>query len=89
MFDGLYVTVYSKKKNQFKPNMIKYHGYPVEVHNVTTNDGYILQMHRITSSPNATAGPRKRPVLLVHGLADSSSTWVLIGPNRSIGKHSE
>ncbi|PAV79960.1 hypothetical protein WR25_13011 [Diploscapter pachys] len=27
--------------------IIRYHGYPVEIHHVTTQDGYIIQMHRI------------------------------------------
>ncbi len=27
--------------------MIEYWGYPVEEHQVTTDDGYILTMHRI------------------------------------------
>lgn len=65
--------------------MIRYHGYPVEVHNVTTTDGYILELHRIPNSFISNSTQRKRPVLLVHGYADTSATWVMIGPNRSIG----
>lgn len=65
--------------------IIKY-GYPAEVHTVTTNDGYILQMHRIPSSPNRThaANEVKQPVLLVHGMIDSSGIFVLMGPNQSL-----
>lgn len=44
-----------------------------------TEDGYILTMHRI---PN----PGGTPVLLVHGLFDSSATWVLMGPGKSLGR---
>jgi lysosomal acid lipase/cholesteryl ester hydrolase len=48
---------------------ILFHGYPVEDHTTETADGYVLSMERIPSE-----GP---PVLLLHGLADSSSTWVM------------
>jgi len=46
---------------------------------VETDDGYILTLHRI-ARPGAT------PVLLVHGLLDSSATWVMMGPNKGLGK---
>lgn len=51
----------------------------MEVHHVTTMDNYILELHRI-GRPNATA------VLLAHGLLDSSATWVLMGPQKGLGK---
>lgn len=60
--------------------MIKKYGYPSEIHNVTTDDGYILEIHRI-------AKPGAIPVLLTHGLLDSSATWVLMGPNKGLGKY--
>lgn len=69
-----------------QPGMIRSHGYPVEVHQVTTPDGYILQMHRIPNHRKFTVFERKRPVLLVHGFASQSGSWVVIGPNRSLGK---
>nr|XP_044249488.1 lipase 1 [Drosophila takahashii] len=48
-----------------------------EVHNVTTADGYLLQVQRL---PHLGA----RPVLLVHGLLGSSLGWVCLGPERSL-----
>jgi pimeloyl-ACP methyl ester carboxylesterase len=45
-------------------------------HDVTTFDGYICTMFRITH-PNVKA--TKGPVLLQHGLMDSADTWVVIG----------
>lgn len=63
---------------------INRHGYPVEIHTVTTDDGYILEMHRIPTSPNTSELVVRRPVLLMHGLLDSSSTWVLMGPMNSL-----
>ncbi|XP_017840863.2 lipase 3 isoform X2 [Drosophila busckii] len=59
-------------------SLIKKYGYPAENHTVTTDDGYILTLHRI-ARPGAT------PVLLVHGLLDSSATWVMMGPNKGLG----
>jgi len=52
-------------------NLIRRHGYGVEHHFVTTNDGYVLGLSRVlptTSEPDATR-PRP-PVILEHGLLD-------------------
>lgn len=45
---------------------------------MTTEDKYVLQMHRI-------ARPEAKPVLLMHGLQDSSSTWIIMGPQSGLG----
>lgn len=63
-------------------SLIKKYGYPAENHSVTTDDGYILTVHRIARH-GAT------PVLLVHGLLDSSATWVMMGPNKGLGINNE
>ncbi|XP_023031607.1 lipase 1 isoform X1 [Drosophila willistoni] len=52
--------------------------HPGESHDVTTEDKYILTMHRIPR-------PKAKPVLLVHGLQDSSATWILMGPESGLG----
>ncbi|XP_023172789.2 lipase 1-like [Drosophila hydei] len=52
--------------------------YPGELHAVTTADKYVLQMHRIPR-------PGAKPVLLMHGLMDSSVTWILMGPHSGLG----
>lgn len=44
-----------------------------------TEDGYILETHRI-------ANPGKQPVILMHGILDSSASWVLTGPECALGK---
>jgi hypothetical protein len=59
--------------------LIKNKGYPSEQHDVITNDGYILTIHRIPRQ-NST-----KVILLQHGLLDSSSTWVINYPNQSLG----
>lgn len=60
--------------------------YPVETHWVHTEDGYVLRMHRILAK-NGTlqAGKSKKPaVLLMHGLAGSSMTFIGMGPEKSL-----
>jgi len=53
-------------------------GYPIEVHTVTTSDGYILTLHRI---PHGKSNPPiKGVVLLQHGLTDASAGYCLNGP---------
>ena len=57
------------------PTLIGVRGYTVETHYATTPDGYILTMFRIPfAKGNEVAN--KRPVLLQHGLLDSSYTWI-------------
>ncbi|KAM7352839.1 lipase 1-like [Cochliomyia hominivorax] len=58
--------------------LIHKYKYPVETHYVTTKDDYILRVHRIPK-PNAP------PVFLMHGLLDSSVTWILMGPDKAPG----
>ncbi|XP_037903760.1 lipase 1-like [Hermetia illucens] len=60
------------------PQLIKKYGYPDETHQVETEDGYILEVHRI-------ARPGAQPIYLQHGNLDSSGTWVLMGPNLGLG----
>lgn len=62
-----------------QPKLIRKYGYPSETHTVVTKDGYILEMHRI---------PKKgaQPVLLMHGILDTSATWVLMGPKSGLGE---
>nr|XP_036222581.1 lipase 1-like [Bactrocera oleae]XP_036222582.1 lipase 1-like [Bactrocera oleae] len=55
----------------------KYH-YPLESHFVTTEDKYILRLFRLPR-------PKARPIFLMHGLLDSSITWLLSGPWAAFG----
>lgn len=56
---------------------VKRQNYDVEDSIVWTSDGHQLLLHRI-SSPNVTAY-RKHPVLLMHGLLQSSGVYVSTG----------
>ncbi|XP_011155911.3 lipase 3 [Solenopsis invicta] len=65
--------------------LIKKYGYNGELHKVTTSDGYILELHRITGRSNSTDSNAQKPIAFVmHGLLCDSSVWVLSGPERSL-----
>ncbi|CAJ0582789.1 unnamed protein product, partial [Mesorhabditis spiculigera] len=70
------------------PQIISYHGYPAEIITATTDDGYILELHRIPFGKNATDRTRDptRPVaFLQHGLLASSADFVANLPEQSLG----
>ncbi|XP_063627478.1 lipase 1-like [Cydia splendana] len=50
---------------------LKY-GHPVEEHEVTTEDGYILTFFHIK-------GKRKPPVFVIHGIADTADVFIIRG----------
>ncbi|XP_029169361.1 lipase 3-like isoform X2 [Nylanderia fulva] len=58
--------------------MIRRAGYPAEAHVVTTEDGYLLTLHRIPGSNNSL------PILLQHGLLCSSADWVFLGKGKAL-----
>ncbi|XP_022910210.1 lipase 3-like [Onthophagus taurus] len=68
--------------------MLERQGYPVEVHHVTTPDGYILGMQRVPYSPGINEDVQNKPVvLLMHGLGSSAADFVNMGPGRSLTYH--
>ncbi|KAH0818291.1 hypothetical protein GEV33_004500 [Tenebrio molitor] len=60
------------------PEMIKRNGYGVESHDVTTDDGYILQIYRVISK-QAGSNEKKQPVYLEHGILLDSDAWTFVG----------
>ncbi|CAG9840494.1 unnamed protein product [Diabrotica balteata] len=61
------------------PQIIARHGYPSETHIVVTEDGYLLQVHRIPRPKlGASIG---QPIFLQHGLLGSSADWIINGNN--------
>lgn len=71
-----------------QPKLIAKYGYKTEVHYVTTEDGYILELHRIAGGSKSPARMGKRVVFLQHGLLDTSATWILTRPNHALGNNS-
>ncbi|XP_046626354.1 lipase 3-like isoform X1 [Neodiprion virginianus] len=66
------------------PGLVAHHGYFVESHYVTTEDGYILQMHRIPASPKSPEATSRGVVFLMHGLCGSSAAFILMGPGKAL-----
>ncbi|XP_035703693.1 gastric triacylglycerol lipase isoform X2 [Folsomia candida] len=60
-------------------------GYPVEIINVTTEDGYILSIYRIPFSPTSPTqkGVRKKAVMLQHGQGANGLAWLIQGGSRN------
>ncbi|XP_033218448.1 lipase 3-like [Belonocnema kinseyi] len=66
--------------------LIERHGYSGEEHCITTQDGYILTLHRISGSPKIQKSRLKPVVYLQHGILASSDTFVLMGPTNDLGE---
>ncbi|KAL1478338.1 hypothetical protein MTO96_035091 [Rhipicephalus appendiculatus] len=77
-------------------SLIGDNGYPLETHEVATEDGYLLQMHRIpygrkgscahvSVSKDRWCGGRG-PVFVMTGLLADSASLVLDFPDQSLGK---
>ncbi|XP_025906891.1 lipase member M-like [Nothoprocta perdicaria] len=65
--------------------IIRYHGYPSEEHEVTTEDGYILRVFRIPGGRNSPNTGRKPVVFIHHGTVGDSIHWITNLPNNSLG----
>ncbi|XP_014260504.1 lipase 3-like [Cimex lectularius] len=63
--------------------MIAQRGYPVEVHHVETEDGYILKAFRIPFGKKSVGGKRP-PVILQHGILCSSDCWTIMSPEKGL-----
>lgn len=71
-----------------QPDRIKRAGYPVEDHELTTDDGYILHLFRIPHGIKSNQANQRRPaVLLMHGIMDSSNGFIVLGADNSLGKY--
>lgn len=56
------------------------------MHSVITSDGYILELHRIGSDATNKTTSGRKPILLMHGLLESSHGWIALGPDHSLGR---
>jgi len=66
--------------------LIKFWGYPCEVHEAETKDGYLLTLHRIPHGRNGIVGNGPRPVFfLQHTFLSSSADFVMNNGNQSLG----
>ena len=58
-------------------------GYPVEQHEILTDDGFKLNIFRIQAK-GSRMKPGLHPVLIQHGLDDSALTWLINSEQKSI-----
>ena len=69
----------------FQPDIIRFNGYPAETHQITTEDGFILEIHRIPHNKGELPTNEEKPVIfLQHGLLCSSADWVVNPVNSSL-----
>lgn len=60
------------------------YGYISEEHKLVTDDGYILTMFRISKARNCIGEIKSPPVLLMHGLLQSSDSFIDSGINSGL-----
>lgn len=60
------------------------HGYPVESHYVSTNDGYILNLHRLPVGKRVKSNGKI--AYFAHGMYTTSMMWLILGPDKSLRK---
>uniref|UniRef100_A0A1I7YQA7 AB hydrolase-1 domain-containing protein n=1 Tax=Steinernema glaseri TaxID=37863 RepID=A0A1I7YQA7_9BILA len=88
--------VKDSEQNMSTTEIIRHWGYPVERVDVTTEDGYIIELHHILygkkSGPRETFRPKKASPICTktdameyHGLDCTSSNWITNLPNQSAG----
>ncbi|CAH2986858.1 unnamed protein product [Chilo suppressalis] len=77
----------SKRQSRQFPNFIETtakNGYSTEQYSVVTQDGYILKIFRIAQSKNCHQRKFLPPVLMMHGLLESSDSWTDAGVNAGL-----
>ncbi|KAL5581343.1 hypothetical protein UlMin_013785 [Ulmus minor] len=60
------------------------YGYKCQEIDVTTEDGYILNMQRISEGRSGGIGQKKQPVLIQHGILVDGMTWLLNSPEENL-----
>uniref|UniRef100_A0A336L0B9 Lipase n=1 Tax=Culicoides sonorensis TaxID=179676 RepID=A0A336L0B9_CULSO len=63
--------------DDYVSSIIQNAGYTPETHNVETEDGFILTLHRLKKD-------NTQVVFLMHGLFQTASVWVYDGPKKSL-----
>ncbi|XP_032738926.1 lipase member J [Lontra canadensis] len=82
----LYRRAQNPEVNMNISQIISYWGYPDEVYDIVTEDGYILGLYRIPyGKTNSDSSAQRLVVYLQHGLFTSASSWISNLPNNSLG----
>lgn len=59
-------------------------GYYGEAHQVVTEDGYLLTVHRVLPA-FIDQGRTRKPVFLMHGIVATAADFLITGPNVALG----
>ncbi|XP_012486425.2 triacylglycerol lipase 2 [Gossypium raimondii] len=83
---GMATMPVQSSEGGFCKSMVETNGYECEDHNVTTKDGYILNVVRIPMGRCRDCRTRgnKSPVLLQHGVFVDGRSWLLLPPKQSL-----
>ncbi|XP_050300262.1 lipase 3-like [Anthonomus grandis grandis] len=66
-------------------NVVESFGYPTEVHEVETEDGYLLNVFRVPYGQKSEAKqPNEYPVIINHGLMGSAENFIIGGPKKAL-----
>lgn len=69
--------------NFFQQILVEQYGYAFESHEVISDSGYILNLHRINRGKS-----KKKPVALFqHGIFSASDTWLFRGPKHDLRRY--
>lgn len=77
-FDDVKIKEEMKEERMNFEELVLTRGYPLEIHYVETEDGYILKLYRIPGGKGESnyRKKQKQSILLMHGIFDSSDGWV-------------
>jgi lysosomal acid lipase/cholesteryl ester hydrolase len=71
----------------FQPSLIRGNGFPLELHSITSSDGYVTNLYRIPWGRNKTSASSasKNVFLLHHGFIEDGFCWVLNSVDKALG----
>lgn len=77
-FDEIKIREELKEEKMTFEELVMSRNFPLEIHYVETEDGYILKLYRIPAGKGEKnfKNKQKQSILLVHGIFDSSDAWV-------------
>ncbi|KAL3273097.1 hypothetical protein HHI36_014551 [Cryptolaemus montrouzieri] len=75
---GSSADVHMGSDDCIETELIQKYGYPSEIHEVTTEDEYILTLYRIPHGRQGS-GINSKPILLMHGLFGQAENYVVSG----------
>jgi lysosomal acid lipase/cholesteryl ester hydrolase len=85
-FDDVKIKDEMKEERMTFEDLVMTRGFPLEIHWVHTEDGYILKLYRIPGGKSESnyRKKQKQSILLMHGIFDSSDGWVCNNEDKCI-----